>query len=694
MISRVVLATLLLVAHAAFAAPAPRCEPPRPQARAFRNFDPAAVRAFDAAIRAELAQEPFAGMSVGITQGDRAWFSAYGHRDLKRRLPATPETTYRYASITKSFTAVAVMQLVERGALELDDEISELVPTYPKKPWPITVEQLLGHLSGVPHYANRADGANVRRVDTEGAIALFADRPLAAEPGTDFVYTTWGYNLLGAAIERVTGQSYGDHLSRHLFLPAGMTSAALDDHRRRGANHAVGYRRRGGRIVPSEFLDVSSRFAGGGTRGSVRDLIAFGRGLLDDRFVSRDTARRMMTPMQTKDGRLIDYGMGFATFPLRGHYMVTHAGGQPETTTLLVVVPAAELVIALASNLEGEAGLHKRITSRVIEQLFESGRVRRDVYAADPIERIQYEGLYRVFTYGVAYEAWSRALGAAAPSSPDPAIFQRAESLLSRTRLGADPIAALEAIRTAHEPRGERLFIELGEHMARTIGLARGTEHLARMPEAGPLHFFADYFAACETLKCAPSQRLASLQSDVRRYLEAWERSELSALTTLRLDEAARPEALWPELEKQLAGSGFHPDYSEELLRLAKRTGSASWLERAVQMHPRAPEALMALADHKLSNGFDEAALQLYQRAAEADPARNSTSPEALLQRAQRERSRQVTAGILRFAANLHPDRPELWAALSRAERRLGRIAESKRAQEEAARLQAAVGEP
>ncbi|HSP80467.1 MAG TPA: serine hydrolase domain-containing protein, partial [Myxococcaceae bacterium] len=529
----------------------------------------------------------------------------YGLRDRARHLPATPRTTYRMASITKSFTAVAVMQLVEQGRLELDADIRSLVPDWPEKEWTVTVRQLLGHLGGVSHYDGPEDAENVKRVDTAGALALFSDRPLAAEPGTEFVYTTWGYNLLGAAVESASGQPYGAWLKAHVFGPAGMEHAALDDYRTRDRHHAVGYRQRRGRLLRSRYLDVSSRFAGGGTRASVEDLLAFGRAVLEHRLVSPATARLMQSSQRTRDGALTDYGLGFATYPLRGHYVVAHAGGQPETTALLVMLPAEDLVIALATNLEGESKRLRRVSVRMLELLREDGRVRRDAHLVDPVDAVVHEGLYRLFTYGLSYHQWATKGPGALPEPGDlEAAFTQVSGLLDRASIAQEPEAALERVRTAHEPRGKSLFIRVGTHMARTLEEAYGPERLRTYPARGPLDFFMDYLAACEQAGCPLPLRFdAALREDARHFHTVWQRTQVPELLRTRLDEVADPETLWPVLAAATAGEVLHPDYGEEMLRIAafhgkrgRKEAQLRWLERAVALHPRSQPAREALA--------------------------------------------------------------------------------------------------
>lgn len=565
-------------------------------------------RALDALVRAELAKGTQAGLSVGVVHGGMRWVAGYGWRDIAHKLPATPRTTYRMASITKSFTAVAVLQLAREGKLDLDADIRTLVPEYPEKQWPITVRQLLGHLGGVSHYDGPEASENTRHLDTAGALALFADKPLVAEPGTKFVYTTWGYNLLGAAVETASGQGFGAYLKEHVFGPAGMSHAAMDDYRTRDKQHALGYRLQKGQLAPSHYLDVSSRFGGGGTRASVEDLLAFGQAMLQHQLVPVETARMMESSMSTREGQLTDYGMGFATYPLRGHYVVAHAGGQPETTSLLLLLPAEDTVIALATNLEGDAKRLRRISTRILEVLLEDGRVRRDAHVVDPVDAVVHEGFARLFTYGLAYHQWATRGPGALPEPGDEAeAFTQVSALLDRNAIAQDPKAALERVKSAHQPSAGSLFIRVGASMARTLEKTLGAEKLREYPMRGPLAFFTDYLAACEQVPCPEALRFSEpLRNDVKHFDEVWRRSEVAELRRVRLDEVKDPEALWPALEAGTASAALHPDYVEEMLRLAARAGKHGkheerlrWLERAVALHPRSEEARQALAKAK-----------------------------------------------------------------------------------------------
>ncbi|NMO23040.1 beta-lactamase family protein [Pyxidicoccus fallax] len=661
-----------------------------------RPFPPEVQRALDAIVRAEMSQGPVAALSVGVTRGDQRWVCAYGQRDVARRLPATPRTTYRMASITKSFTAVAVLQLAEQGKLDLDADISTLVPAYPHKQWPVTVRDLLGHLSGVPTYDGLASSNNVKPMTTAEAIAVFAEKPLAFEPRTRYLYTTWGFNLLGAAVEAASGQSYRDYLREHVFEPAGMEHADLDIIATRDEHQAAGYRVADGTLKPSRFLDVTSRFGGGGTRATVGDMLAFGRAVVDHSLVSRETMGRMQASMATSDGRLTDYGMGFATYPLRGHYLVAHAGGQPETTTLLVMFPAEDTVIALATNVEGEAKRMRRLSIRVMEQMLEDGLTRRDAHLADGVDSVVYEGLGRIASYGLAYHQWATRGPGSMPADEDlPGAFARVSELLDRKLIAKDSRAALERIRGAHDPRLGSVFIRVGAHMARKLEEAHGPERLRAYPAEGALAFFADYLAACDARGLPDTERFGEpLRSDLLRFVSSWKRAEVPALRRMRLDEIQKPETHWPALKEAAAAAPeLRPDYSDELLRIAeghalkKQTAARlRWLERAVELQPRSVDARVALANALLAAKRDAEVLPHLREALATPHGALALTPAGLMKRANEAESPRVALGLLRAGTALHPESPELWEALAKREGSQGNKTQAKAALRKARR--------
>jgi CubicO group peptidase (beta-lactamase class C family) len=312
-------------------------------------------------VEAALKEQKIPSATVGFIKDDFVWVRAFGFSDLENEVPTREDSAYRYASVQKSMTAVAVLQLVEKGLIDLDAEVQRYVPSYPRKKYPITIRQLLGHLSGIPHYVNRDVEQHFKdHKDTMQAIAVFAKFELVAEPGTKFIYSSYGYNLLGAAIESASGESYSRYMEEHVWKPAGMTSTRMDDPLELIPHRVRGYQLKDGALKNSEFIDVSSRFAAGGTRGTVPDLLKFMDALNHGKLLSPQSLRLMYTPMHTRDGKVsgfpntAGYGMGWNVMHRKVGDVYTNDGGQQETRTFILNLPEKHFVMALAINLEAD----------------------------------------------------------------------------------------------------------------------------------------------------------------------------------------------------------------------------------------------------------------------------------------------------------------------------------------------------
>ena len=182
-----------------------------------------AQKEFEKFVVEQMALDKVPGLSVGFLKGKIIWTKAFGFSDLENKVQAKPESSYRLASITKTITAIAVLQLVEKGKIDLDADIQTYVPYFPKKKWPVTVRLLLGHLGGISHYKNYAVEGRIKvHKNTTDALGIFQDFDLVAEPGTKYNYSSYGFNLLGAVIEGASGESYGNYIKKHIFEPLGI----------------------------------------------------------------------------------------------------------------------------------------------------------------------------------------------------------------------------------------------------------------------------------------------------------------------------------------------------------------------------------------------------------------------------------------------------------------------------------------
>jgi CubicO group peptidase (beta-lactamase class C family) len=330
------------------------------------------IKQIEALIQQEMTRQGIPGMSVAVgVNGQVRYAKGYGTADLENSIPVKATTVYRTASIAKPMTATAVMLLSEQGKLDLDAPIQKYCAAFPEKPWPVTARQLLGHLGGVRHYTKPGESSGTTHYFTiEESLKIFKDDPLLHEPGSKFHYTTYGYSVLGCAIEGAAGMGYEDYMQENVFKPAGMAHTRNDDHFFVIPDRARGYLKlddqtyaqlpvavkgkvKVGQLYNAQLHDTSMKVPGGGLVSTSVDLVKFGHASMTGTVVKQATLERMWTPQQTKDGKKTTYGLGWGVGERAGMKIFSHSGGQAGTSTLLYVLPEKSIVIAAMCNLEG-----------------------------------------------------------------------------------------------------------------------------------------------------------------------------------------------------------------------------------------------------------------------------------------------------------------------------------------------------
>src|SRR5712664_548148 len=300
------------------------------------------------------------GVSVAIVQGGQpVWSAGFGMSDLEDSAPATSFTLYRLGSISKSITAVAILQLYERGKLDLDAPVQKYCPAFPQKDSPITSRQLLAHLGGIRHYSDDGKGDvpadSARHFDTmEESLQLFSSDPLVAKPRTQFHYSTYGYTLLGCVLEGAASQKYVDFVRENILKPAGMAQTQADDffavipHRTRWY-----HKDKSGIVHNAGVLDSSYKIPGGGLISSADDMARFEAAMLADKLLKRATRDVMWTAQKTEDGKPTGYGLGWGTLDKFGVRIVAHTGGQQGTSTAFALVPERRAGVVVLANMDG-----------------------------------------------------------------------------------------------------------------------------------------------------------------------------------------------------------------------------------------------------------------------------------------------------------------------------------------------------
>jgi CubicO group peptidase (beta-lactamase class C family) len=305
-------------------------------------------------IASEMARKQIPGLSMAIGVGrDVRWKQGFGMADLENLLPMTSRSMLRLGSIAKPITAVAVLQLMEDRKMNLDVPVQRYLPKFPDKPWPVTIRHLLDHQSGIRHYQGDEISLTRHYSDRMTPLKIFENDPLLFEPGTKFSYTTYGYNVLGAAVEAAAGQPFMDYLRDQVFQPARMTFIEDDNHYRIIPGRARGYRLADdGRLVNCGLADTSYKIPGGGMIARAEELVKFALALNNNQILKKETVQAMWTPQKLNNGSLTGWGLGWAVETIDGRKRAGHTGGQQGITTHLVIYPAEGLSIALMANLE------------------------------------------------------------------------------------------------------------------------------------------------------------------------------------------------------------------------------------------------------------------------------------------------------------------------------------------------------
>lgn len=309
-------------------------------------------------IRQSVQSEKVIGISAGVIVNDSiVWTFSDGYSDAAEKKGFADNTVSRIASITKPMTAICIFQLIEQGKLQLDDKVSQYIAKFnAPRLRNITVRQVLQHSSGISQYKNNKEANNQKEyTNLEEALAIFIDRDLLFEPGTDFFYTSFGYVVLGLIIENVSGMAYEDYLEKHIFEVAGMKDTSIERVGRVHENKAKIYHQsKPGKIREVTNHNISDRLPGGGVQSTVVDLLKFAKAVLNHEFVSPESFELMITSSGLKkEGNA--YGMGWYLYgdnPDFGN-IVGHNGAQLGCSSFLFLFPDYDAATIALSNTSG-----------------------------------------------------------------------------------------------------------------------------------------------------------------------------------------------------------------------------------------------------------------------------------------------------------------------------------------------------
>jgi CubicO group peptidase (beta-lactamase class C family) len=346
--------TMLIVAFGVFAAAA------RSQVPA--KYKDAVERSREI-IAATMEKQHIPGLSIAVLiDGKIIWSEGFGYSDLESRIKASPSTKFRIASVSKLFTAALMARLYEQGKFDVNAPIQTYLPDFPDKGYLINARQLVGHLSGIRHYRRDPDPAKDEFFNrTEyyphviDGFKIFRDDPLDFPPGTKFGYSSFGYAVLSAMLEKAAGDDFLSVMRREVFLPLKMPNSSADDNRKIITGRSRFYSLSDdGTVINAPYIDRSYSWAGGGFLSNAEDLVRFGAAHYESGFLKEDTLRTIFTSQKTSDGK--ETGTGWAWRigkDKAGRDYYYHPGENVGGRSYLWMYPKEKVVIAMLHNLTG-----------------------------------------------------------------------------------------------------------------------------------------------------------------------------------------------------------------------------------------------------------------------------------------------------------------------------------------------------
>ncbi len=347
----------------------------------------------DEYMNATLRFDRFSGSILVARNGQTIVSKGYGMANLELDAPNKPETVFRLGSITKQFTAMAIMMLQERGKLNVNEPICKYLADCPALWQPITIKNLLTHTSGIQNYTDLPDFTKNAILPTSSAqmIALLRDKPLLFNPGEKYVYSNSGYFLLGTIIEKASGKTYAGFLQENIFSPLGMKSTGYDTPQPIIKNRAAGYQSENGEIVNAPYMDMTVPFAAGAMYSTTGDLLLWDQALYIEKLISKKSLAEIFTPFKS------NYGYGWNISKKFDRTVISHGGGIYGFVTQISRFPDDRVTVIVLSNLQAAAPgrMANDLAAIVFGAPYEIPQEHKEI-ALDPKVMEKYVGQYEV----------------------------------------------------------------------------------------------------------------------------------------------------------------------------------------------------------------------------------------------------------------------------------------------------------
>jgi len=308
---------------------------------------------FDSLMTKVFKADEAGAVALVVKNGKVLYRKAFGMANMELGVKMKPENVFRIGSITKQFTASAILKLRDEGKLSLDDDITKYIADYPTHGHQITIKHLLTHTSGIKSYTGMDTwDAEVRKKDFTPLelIDFFKDQPMDFDPGEEWRYNNSAYFILGHIIEVMSGATYETYIDSTFFKPLKMSNSYYGSPSRIIKDRAYGYDKRDGELINADFLSMTQPYAAGSLLSTVDDLYKWYSSVMEDKVISKASRIEAQSTYQLNNGEKTGYGYGWGVGNIQGSPMISHGGGINGYLTSSILLPEEKLFVAVFSN--------------------------------------------------------------------------------------------------------------------------------------------------------------------------------------------------------------------------------------------------------------------------------------------------------------------------------------------------------
>ena len=355
-----------------------------------------------------LQNDTMPGAAVLVSQnGDIIYQKGFGYADIEKKIPVTPDTKFKIGSVSKQFTAVAILKLQEEGRINTGDKLSKYIPDFPRGN-EVTIYQLLTHTSGIHDYNSTPNLDMTKPVTPQALLDIIKKLPYDFNPGERYLYNNSGYFILGYIVAQLSGKTLSEYLNDTFFKPLGMKNSGIYETNIVLNCEAQGYSMNGEKIKKADFQEMSWASGVGSIYSTTKDLYKWNEAIFNGKVLSDATLKAAFTQAVLNSGAKVDYGFGWFLITNRGFKFIQHSGGVSGFSAYLERQPENKLTVCvLLNSLPSPDGIQPTINGHAISEFILQDKMKQQNVGADTVvsENIlkKYVGRYN---YGQGMAMW------------------------------------------------------------------------------------------------------------------------------------------------------------------------------------------------------------------------------------------------------------------------------------------------